>query len=94
MRTEAAGARAKTASTPLEGRVKAYGLHHLRSLLFSLGKLSRNPLASAMSIAVIGIALALPACLYTLLGNMRSVGAGWDVSSSRISMYLAPGTSE
>lgn len=94
MRTETAPRPSNTAGTPLDGRLKAYGLHHLRSLMFSLGKLSRSPLASGMTIAVIAIALALPACLYTLLGNMRVVGEGWDVSSSRISLYLKPGVSE
>jgi cell division transport system permease protein len=43
----------------------------------SLGRLWRNPLPNILSAAVIGIALALPATLFTLLDNVRSVSEGW-----------------
>ncbi|APZ44753.1 cell division protein FtsX [Acidihalobacter ferrooxydans] len=52
--------------------------NHARALLFSLGKLYRNASSSAMTIAVIGIALALPSGLYVLLQNMQSVVGGLD----------------
>ena len=62
-------------------------LAHLRGALFSLGKLWRNPLSSAMTIAVIGIALALPAGLYVMLHNLQGVAGGLD-RGVQITVYL------
>lgn len=53
----------------------------------SLRRLLGQPLSSLMSWLVIGIALALPACLYVGLLNLQALGHAWD-SSARISMYL------
>lgn len=68
-------------------RLKAYGEHHLQALLQSLGRLVRNPLSSAMTVAVIGIALALPAGLHVILKNVQEVSAGWD-NAAQISLFL------
>lgn len=65
----------------------AWLAHHAYVLLFSLGQLSRAPLPSLMTAAVIGIALALPTGLYLLLENVRHVSAGWD-GSMQLSVYL------
>ena len=46
---------------------RVYLLRHAEVLLSSLGRLWRNPVASLMTVAVIGIALALPAGLHLLL---------------------------
>lgn len=54
-----------------------YFLRHLQVMLYSLGQLSRTPVASVMTVLVIGIALALPAGLYVLL---KKCGAsGWTM---------------
>lgn len=68
-------------------RCKAYGEHHLQSLLDSLGRLTRNPVASAMTVAVIGIALALPAGLHVVLKNIQTLSAGWE-NAAQISLFL------
>jgi cell division transport system permease protein len=72
---------------PLNARVTAYGRDHLRTLIASLGRLSRTPLSSVLTTAVIGIALALPGGLYVLLANLQAVAGSWD-NTARISLFL------
>ncbi len=73
--------------------IKAYLFNHLRSLLFSLGKLYRAPLAHLTTITVIGIALALPTALYALLINAQELSKDWD-SPTSISLYLKKSVSD
>jgi len=63
---------------------------HPRAALASLGRLWRNPVAAAMTMAVIAIALALPGALWMLLKNAEAASEGWD-TGARISVYLQPG---
>ncbi len=65
--------------------------HHLQALLGSLRRHIASPLPAIMSGAVIGIALALPATLFTLLDNVRSLSAGWE-QGSEITLFLTTGT--
>ncbi|MCW8923914.1 MAG: permease-like cell division protein FtsX [Gammaproteobacteria bacterium] len=67
--------------------ITAYFIHHIRVLLGSLGHLTRQPLSSMMTMAVIAIALTLPAGLYLALNNISGLSAGWD-SSTKISLFL------
>lgn len=55
-----------------------YLLRHAQVALNSLGRLYRAPLASLMTAAVIGIALALPAGLYLLTDNLQRLSTQWD----------------
>jgi cell division transport system permease protein len=71
--------------------MKTYLLRHLQVFFYSLGQLVRTPLASVMTIAVIGIALALPSGLYVLIDNVQRLSAGWD-GSGKISLFLKQGT--
>ncbi|MCW9013838.1 MAG: permease-like cell division protein FtsX [Gammaproteobacteria bacterium] len=73
--------------------VTAYFIHHARTLIASLGVLFRSPASSAMTTAVIAIALALPAGLYVLLSNASHVSVGWD-NSAQISLFLKANVSE
>lgn len=75
------------------GGLNGYLLRHLQVAIQSLGRLSRTPFASFMTAAVIGIALALPAGLYTVLENVQRLGGQWD-ESARISLFLKPHVSE
>jgi cell division transport system permease protein len=64
---------------------------HAQNAVGSLGTLTRNPVASALTIAVIGIALALPAALNVIVRQGRLLTG--DVEATRdFSVYLAPGT--
>lgn len=60
---------------------------HLQVFLGSLGRLSRTPLSTIMTSAVIGIALALPAGLYNLVDNVQSLAGSWR-GGPTISVFL------
>lgn len=60
---------------------------HGQAFFFSLGKLWRQPLANIMTIAVIGIALALPAALFILLQNVQNLSQNWH-DQAQISLFL------
>ncbi len=62
-------------------------LRHAQMSLSSLGRLSRNPVTTAMTAAVIGIALALPSGLHLLVANVSQLSSSWDGSAS-ISLFL------
>lgn len=67
-------------------------LRHAQVALNSLGRLAREPLASLMTVAVIAIALALPATLYLLTSNMQKLSTHWD-GDTTISLFLKLQTS-
>jgi cell division transport system permease protein len=90
---EMAGSNIRHARPPTSNRVSAYLLHHLKSLLFSLGKIYQAPTTTIMTVAVIGITLSLPGGFYLFLKNIDAI-AGDFRSSSQISLYLDLGTSE
>ncbi len=77
----------------LKTRLRAYMRDHARVLLFSLGKLYRTPFATVMTILMIAVALALPACLYVLLSNLQTVTQKWD-DAGQISIFLNENTSD
>lgn len=69
------------------GRLRSWLTRHLQTFFYTLGLLARAPLASALTAAVIGMALALPAGLYLLLENVQDATRGWD-GSNEISLFL------
>lgn len=70
-------------------RVRAYFGQHLRELTVSVGQFMHAPLASVMTVMVIGITLALPSALYVLVENAARVARGWD-TGGQISLFLKP----
>jgi cell division transport system permease protein len=60
---------------------------HAQVALDSLGRLYRNRAASLMTAGVIAIALAMPAGLYLLLGNLERLSGTWDGQAS-MSVFL------
>jgi len=68
-------------------KLVSYLSHHLQMFIASLGYLSRQPVSTLMTSAVIAIALALPAGLYVALDNISQLSAGWD-GSTQISLFL------
>lgn len=66
---------------------QSYLLRHAQVALNSLGRLYRAPLASLMTAAVIGIALALPCGLYLLTSNLQRLSTQWDGGAS-LSLFL------
>jgi cell division transport system permease protein len=72
------------------GLVRSWLRLHLQTLVGSLGRLARQPIATAMTMAVIGIALALPASLHLLVNNLQGLSGHWD-DSIELSLYLEHG---
>jgi cell division transport system permease protein len=60
---------------------------HVRVLVASLGRLAAHPLSTVMTVAVIGIALALPAGLQLLVTNARLLSGHWE-GAAELSVYL------
>jgi cell division transport system permease protein len=56
----------------MSGGVSSYGTRHLQALFGALGRLARAPLATMLTLMVIGVALALPAGLALLVNNLRT----------------------
>jgi cell division transport system permease protein len=68
-------------------KMGAYFLHHMQSLVFSLGKIYQTPTTTIMTVAVIGITLSLPGGFYLFLKNIDAVSGDFR-SSSQIALYL------
>src|SRR5690625_1404717 len=76
----------------LQRLINAFASSHGRALLGSLGSLCRVPLATLLTAAVLGVALALPTGFLLLLSNLEQVTAGWD-ADARLSVFLKVDTS-
>lgn len=74
-------------------QISAYLLHHLQSLIFSLGKIYKAPTTTIMTVTVIGITLSLPGGFYLFLKNIDAISGDFR-SSSQISLYLELDTSD
>ncbi len=76
---------------PVKSRttLRQYGTQHLQACVAAFGAMSKAPLASLMSLAVIGIALSLPFGLYVILDNIQVFSQGWN-GDAQISLYLKP----
>lgn len=73
--------------------LKTYVAQHLQAFFYSLGQMWRTPVASLMTAAVIGIALALPSALYLVLEHAQQASAGWS-GGAQITLFLKQGVSE
>ena len=73
-------------------RVLEKGLHlliarHLYAAMTSLGRMSREPLATLMTVSVIGLSLALPMGLFLILNTAEELSIHWE-EGTHISLYL------
>jgi cell division transport system permease protein len=76
-----------TGPRSLGGALSTWLERHAQSLVGSLGRLARQPFATALTIVVIGIALALPGALWLVVTNARAVTA--DLGETvQLSVYL------
>jgi cell division transport system permease protein len=83
----------KPARARSESRLHIYFTHHLRVMITTLGQMWSAPVSTLMTSAVIGIALAMPAGLYVLLGNLKQLASGWE-GAAQISVFLKKSVSE
>lgn len=67
--------------------IRSYFIRHIQVFFYSLGQLSRAPISTLMTCMVIGIALALPTGLHTLLKNAQQLSGGWE-STAQISVFM------
>lgn len=77
----------------LASLLAGYRSHHLKVAKDSARRLWQAPVASVMTWAVMGIALALPVGLLLLLASLQGVSAGWE-SAARVTVYLADEVSD
>jgi cell division transport system permease protein len=73
-------------------RVASWREHHGWSAAASLRRLASRPLGTLLTVAVMGLALALPLAFYLLLGNVQSLGDTLGRSPA-ISVFLKVGQS-
>jgi len=64
---------------------------HISNCIDALSEMRGQPIATLLTVAVIGIALALPASLNLLVQNGRNLAGDWE-SARDFSIYLQPGT--
>lgn len=62
-------------------------VRHLQQAIGSLGDLWRTPVASIMTVLVLGISLTLPATLHLFTKNAQQISSNWD-SAAQISVFL------
>ncbi len=72
-------------------KIGVYVDRHAQTLVGSLGRIAEAPVAFLMTMTVIGIAVALPLCLFVFLQNARQAMAGWN-DAFELSVYLSKST--
>lgn len=70
--------------------VGAWREHHLWSMSISWRRLAARPLGTLLTVAVMGVALALPLAFYLLLGNVERMGDALGRNQT-ISAFMKPG---
>jgi len=81
------------ADVSLKQRILAIPIRHLQQAIGSLGDLWRTPVASVMTILVLGISLTLPTTLHLFVKNAEKITQQWH-SASEITLFLKLSTSE
>lgn len=71
----------------LRDKFEAYLLNHAHGLFSSLGRLSRAPFTSSMTILVLAIAISLAACFYIVVGNVQQLTGNLQ-ASNQMSLFL------
>ena len=80
------------AASRSSGPLANWAIRHVSTAIGALGRLSRQPFASLMTILVIAVTLALPAAMHVLIKNARNVSSSWD-NALDFSVYLEADTS-
>ena len=84
---------ARVANTTLRDRFDAWRLHHRDSAVDAIRRMRQTMVSTVMTVLVIAIALALPAGLSVLLGNVRSLTENWD-GNVHLSVFLKDDVTE
>lgn len=86
----APAARASAHRRGVFASIGVYFERHAQTLVAALGRMTRQPLATLMTVMVIGIALALPAAFALLVRNAHAATGAWD-SAIELSVYFKRG---
>lgn len=71
----------------LNERLHAHLLNHAHGLFSSLGRLTRTPFTSAMTVSVLSIAIALAASFYIVVANVQQLTGNLE-TSNQMSLFL------
>jgi len=74
-------------------RLVMYFIRHLQQALASVGELWRMPISSLLTMAVLGVSLALPTTLHLLMKNGQQLRGSWD-SAAEITLFVKEGISD
>ncbi len=74
-------------------RPRALLEHHAFAIVATLGRLTRDPLGTLLTITVIAIALALPLCLELGVRNLQAASADWR-TSDEVTVFLTAEATE
>lgn len=83
----------RTGSTAWSGGLRAWARRHAYSLLSSLGTLIRHPVASAMTVVVLAVALSLPAGLWVTMDNAARISQDFERLDT-LSVFLDAGADD
>lgn len=72
-------------------RLLMFFVSHIRQAVGSLGELWRQPAASFMTVAVLGLSITLPGTMYIMVKNIEKMTSGWD-QAAEISLFLSDST--
>jgi len=67
--------------------LSSWAIRHVSTAIAALGRLSRQPFASLMTVLVIGVTLALPAAMHLVIKNAQMISASWE-NALDFSVYL------
>ncbi|CAG8999164.1 MAG: Cell division protein FtsX [Candidatus Celerinatantimonas neptuna] len=74
-------------------KLSGFGIRHLQQGTASLGEIWRTPTSSMMTIAVIGVCLALLVTFHLAIKNVRDAAPSWQ-KSAQINVFVSSGTNE
>jgi len=77
----------------LQEKFEAYLLNHAHGLFSSLGRLSRTPFTSAMTVLVLAVVISLAGGFYVMVANVQQL-TGHLQSSNQMSLFLKDTVSE
>jgi len=77
----------------LQEKFEAYLLNHAHGLFSSLGRLSRTPFTSAMTVLVLAVAISLAGGFYIMVVNIQQLTGNLE-TSNQMSLFLRDNVSE
>lgn len=77
----------------LKEKIEAHLLNHAHSLFSSLGRLSRTPFTSAMTVLVLAVSISLAGGFYVMVINIQQI-TGNIQSSNQMSLFLRDNVNE